>query len=75
MEKYSGWFKQQMETGMPILQMWKKQNLLTATVSLGGKGLDFGMFCDRDTTSFGIDLSDTDGFFVPRSDCTGDANF
>jgi len=32
-----------------------------------GKGLDFGVFCSRDTSSsvFGISLSDTDGFTVP----------
>jgi len=32
-----------------------------------GKGLDFGVFCSRDTTSsvFGISLSETDGFAVP----------
>ena len=34
-----------------------------------GKGLDFGVFCSRDTASsvFGISLSDTDGFAVPRN--------
>ena len=34
-----------------------------------GQSLDFGIFFDRDDTSFGIDLSDSDGFFVPRTDC------
>ncbi|HSB82908.1 MAG TPA: peptidase, partial [Nitrosarchaeum sp.] len=35
-----------------------------------GKGLDFGVFCSRDTPSsvFGISLSDTDGFTVPGND-------
>lgn len=44
-----------------------------STVGLDGKGLDFGIFCNRNTSPsvFGISLSDTDGFFVPRSDCTG----
>jgi hypothetical protein len=44
-----------------------------STVGLPGKGLDFGTFCNRTTPSsvFGISLSDTDGFFVPRSDCDG----
>ena len=42
-----------------------------STVGLGGQGLDFGTFCDRDNTAFGIDLSDSDGFFVPRTDCNG----
>jgi len=45
------------------------------SLGLNGKGLDFGIFCNRDTSSsvFGISLSDTDGFFVPRSDCSGNA--
>ncbi len=42
-----------------------------STVGLAGEGLDFGTFCDRDNTSFGVDFSDSDGFFVPRSDCNG----
>ena len=35
-----------------------------------GKGLDFGVFCSKDTSSsvFGISLSTTSGFAVPRSD-------
>ena len=34
-----------------------------------GKGLDFGVFCSKDTSSsvFGISLSATSGFAVPRS--------
>ncbi|MDH3677672.1 MAG: peptidase [Nitrosopumilus sp.] len=32
-----------------------------------GTGLDFGVFCSRDTTSLGISLSETDGVAVPRS--------
>ena len=50
----------------------EKARFADSTVGFDGEGLDFGMFCDRDTTTFGIDLSDTDGFFVPSSDCTGD---
>ena len=42
-----------------------------STAGLGGQGLDFGTFCDRNNTSFGINLSDGDGFFVPRTDCNG----
>ena len=42
-----------------------------STVVLDGQGLDFGTFCDRGNTTFGISLSDSDGFFVPRSDCNG----
>ena len=38
-----------------------------STVGDPGTGLDFGVFCDRDTTIFGIDFSDTDGVSVPSS--------
>ena len=38
-----------------------------STVGAPGTGLDFGVFCDRDTTIFGIDLSDSDGVSVPSS--------
>jgi len=52
-----------------------KAKVADSTVEVGsdGKGLDFGVFCSRDTSPsvFGISLSDTDGFFVPHSDCTG----
>ncbi len=39
-----------------------------STVGLSGAGLDFGVFCSKDTplSVFGIDLSETDGFSVPR---------
>ena len=47
-----------------------------------GKGLDFGVFCSRDTASsvFGISLSETDGFAVPRNNglsgfTNGDVSF
>ena len=38
-------------------------------VGLSGKGLDFGVFCSRDTalSVFGISVSETDGIAVPRS--------
>ena len=40
-----------------------------STVGLSGKGLDFGVFCSRDTASsvVGISLSETDGFALPRT--------
>ena len=40
-----------------------------ATVGKNGEGLDFGVFCSRDTNSstIGISLTETDGFAVPRS--------
>jgi len=46
-----------------------KAKTADSTVGLAGKGLDFGVFCSRDTLSsvFGISLSETDGFAVPQS--------
>ena len=46
-----------------------------STVGLAGEGLDFGVFCSRDTLSsiIGISLSDTDGFTIPRT-ATGSTN-
>ena len=46
-----------------------KAKIADSTVGMSGKGLDFGVFCSRDTSSsvFGISLSETDGFSVPRS--------
>jgi hypothetical protein len=40
-----------------------------STVGKNGEGLDFGVFCSRDTSSgiIGISLSETDGFAVSRS--------
>ena len=45
-----------------------KAKAADATVGLEGKGLDFGVFCSRDTPSsvIGISLSETDGFAIPR---------
>lgn len=47
----------------------QKAKAADSTVVSDGKGLDFGVFCSRDTSStvFGISLSETDGFAVPRS--------
>jgi len=46
-----------------------KAKIADSTVGLAGEGLDFGVFCSRDTPSsvFGISLSETDGFAVPQS--------
>ncbi|MDH5463019.1 MAG: peptidase [Nitrosopumilus sp.] len=46
-----------------------KAKFADSTVGSPGKGLDFGVFCSRDTASsvFGISLSETDGFAIPRS--------
>ncbi len=45
-----------------------KAKIADSTVGLAGEGLDFGVFCSRDTISLGIDLSESDGVAVPRSD-------
>ncbi len=44
-----------------------KAKIADSTVGLAGEGLDFGVFCGRDTTVLGISLSQTDGVAVPRS--------
>lgn len=54
-----------------------KAKIADSTVGLAGKGLDFGEFCSRDTATsvFGISLSETDGFAIPRPDSvTGSTN-
>ena len=47
----------------------EKAKIADSTVGLDGTGLDFGVFCGRDTSEsvFGISLSETDGFAVPSS--------
>ena len=46
-----------------------KAKIADSTVGLAGEGLDFGIFCSKNTASsvFGISLSETDGFAVPKS--------
>jgi hypothetical protein len=46
-----------------------KAKAADSTVGLAGKGLDFGVFCSRNTPSsvVGISLSETDGFSIPHS--------
>jgi len=46
-----------------------KAKIADSTVPLGGEGegLDFGVFCSRDTAILGISLSETDGVAIPRS--------
>jgi len=52
-----------------------KAKTADSTVGLSGEGLDFGVFCSRDTplSIIGIALSETDGFAIPRS-TTGSTN-
>ena len=47
----------------------EKAKIADSTVGLAGQGLDFGVFCSRDTSSsvFGISISETDGIAVPQS--------
>ncbi|NIS96031.1 MAG: peptidase, partial [Nitrosopumilaceae archaeon] len=42
-----------------------KAKIADSTVGKAKEGLDFGVFCDRDTTILGIDISDTDGVAIP----------
>jgi len=42
------------------------QIVLDAGVGAEGESLDFGVFCGRNTSSLGINLSDTDGVAIPR---------
>jgi len=44
-----------------------KAKVADSTVGSPGEGLDFGVFCSRDTSSLGISLSETDGVAIPRS--------
>ncbi|MFB5647057.1 MAG: peptidase, partial [Candidatus Nitrosomaritimum yanchengensis] len=44
-----------------------KAKIADSTVGFDGEGLDFGVFCSRDTTSLGVNLSETDGVAIPRS--------
>ncbi len=46
-----------------------KAKAADSTVGLAGEGLDFGVFCSKDTSSlvFGISLSETNGIAVPQS--------
>ncbi len=46
-----------------------KAKIADATVGSIGEGLDFGVFCSRDTSKsiVGISLSETDGFALPRT--------
>ncbi|MFQ5476488.1 MAG: peptidase [Nitrosopumilus sp.] len=60
----------------------EKAKIADSTVGLAGEGLDFGVFCSRDTLSsvFGITLSETDGVAVPQSaglggSTNGDSSF
>jgi len=50
-----------------------KAKAADSTVGLAGEGLDFGVFCSRDTPSsvFGITISETNGVAVPQSEGLG----
>jgi hypothetical protein len=39
-----------------------------------GKGLDFGVFCGKDTTSLGPSFSETEGIAIPRETMMGSTN-
>ena len=42
-----------------------------STVGLPGHGLDFGEFCDSNSNILGIDLTDSNGFAIPRDNSSG----
>ncbi len=46
-----------------------KAKVADSTVGLAGEGLDFGVFCSKDTPSsvFGVSFSEADGIAVPKS--------
>lgn len=44
-----------------------KARIADATVTMEGKGLDFGQFCARETSSLGVSFTQTDGIAVPRN--------
>ena len=48
----------------------EKAKIADSTVGLAGEGLDFGVFCSRDTdpSVFGISVSESAGIAVPQSD-------
>lgn len=59
-----------------------KAKAADSTVGLDGEGLDFGVFCSRNTSTsvIGISFSETDGFAVPRlgtlgGSTNGDSSF
>jgi hypothetical protein len=55
-----------------------KARIADATVTMEGKGLDFGQFCTRETSSLGVSFTQTDGIAVPRSisgGTNGDSGF
>ena len=60
----------------------EKAKIADSTVGLAGKGLDFGVFCSRNSSSsvFGISISETDGIAVSQSSgltgfTNGDSSF
>jgi hypothetical protein len=55
-----------------------KARIADATVTMEGKGLDFGQFCTREASSLGVSFTQTDGIAVPRSisgGTNGDSGF
>ena len=48
----------------------KTAKVADSTVPVGGEGngLDFGVFCSKNTTALGISLTETEGVAIPRSE-------
>jgi hypothetical protein len=55
------------------LEKAKAADQIAFETGVQGVGLDFGVFCSKDTTAFGPSFSDSDGIAIPRS--TGVSGF
>ena len=49
------------------LEKAKAADQIAFETGVTGVGLDFGVFCGKDTTAFGPSFSDSDGIAIPRS--------
>ncbi|HXW01982.1 MAG TPA: peptidase, partial [Candidatus Nitrosotenuis sp.] len=47
---------------------------ISLDAGVAGEGLDFGVFCGRDTISLGPSFSETDGIALPKDTMTGSTN-
>jgi len=52
----------------------KTADQIASDTLVSGEGLDFGVFCGRDTISLGPSFSETDGIALPKDTMTGSTN-
>jgi hypothetical protein len=52
----------------------KTADQIAFDTGVSGEGLDFGVFCGRDTISLGPSFSETDGIAIPKETMTGSTN-